>query len=104
MGRNQPRSFAKGVGAVAAPAVIAGGGHHGRPDGIQFYIALALEKVAVGINQAGPIAAFPQCAGAAMATVEVADVTSPERLHHQADALWAGGCSEKMDMVGHKHP
>lgn len=27
MGRNQSRSFAKGVGAVAAPSVVAGGGY-----------------------------------------------------------------------------
>lgn len=102
MGRNKSRIFAKSVGSVAAP--VPGCGHYGSSDGVQFYIALTLERVAIGVNQTGPIATFPQCAGAPMAIIEVMGVGPSERLHHQTDAVRAGGCSEEMDMIGHEHP
>lgn len=76
---------------------------HAGTDGIEFDIAVAVQHIAFAVNQAGLVAAFPQCSGAPVASVELADVASSKFLHEAGDCpdLWR--CGQQVDMIVHQH-
>lgn len=75
---------------------------HTRADGIEVDVAEAAQHVAFAVDQAGLVAAFPQCSGALVTGIELADVAASELLHearHRAD-LWRR--DQQVHMVVHQ--
>lgn len=91
------------VGGATGPAPGRGVVDQPGADGVEFDVAVTGEHVLLAIDQAGLVAAFPECAAAAMAGVEQADVLTPELLHHPADVarLWRRG--QQVDVVVHQY-
>ena len=76
---------------------------HAGADGIELDIAVAVQHIAFAVDQAGLVAAFPQCSCALMTGVELADVIASEFLHEASDCtdLWRRG--QQVNMVVHQH-
>jgi hypothetical protein len=68
--------------AVARPTVLGAIFGQVGSDGIELDIAVAGERIVVGMDQCGLEASFPQSPGAPLASVEAADVAVAHRLHH----------------------
>lgn len=64
---------------------------------------MAVQHIAFTVDQAGLVAAFPQCSGAPMASIELADVAASELLHEASNCpyLWRRG--QQVDMIVHEH-
>ena len=102
MGRDDRVGLAEGVAAVAGPAELARVGDHVGAHGVEFDVALAGEKIVLGLDGAGLVTAFPEGAAALVVAVDVLDVASAERLHELGGAFGGLRCDEQMDMVGHE--
>ena len=68
----------EGVAGVARPAVVTRVGGHAGANGVEFDVAIAVQKVGFPIDGCGLVAAFPQRAGAAIAVVDVAHVAASQ--------------------------
>ena len=68
------------VGA-ARPRVAVGIICHSRADGVEFDIAVTVQDVTFAVDEAGFVAAFPQCSGTTVASIELTDVAASELLH-----------------------
>lgn len=88
---------------MARPSVVAGLGHHAGPRGIEFDIAIAGEQVSIAVDQCGLEPAFPKRAGAPIASVEGADVTASDGLHHARRTTRCIRCEQQVDVVGHQY-
>jgi len=66
---------------------------HAGTNGIEIDIAMAVQHIAFAVDQAGLVAPFPQCPGAPMTGVELADVAASKLLHEASDRtdLWRRG-------------
>jgi hypothetical protein len=97
------RGLPQRVVVVTRPRVVGGAVGHLCSDGIELDVAVARQQIAVGVDQRGLEALFPQRTGARVACVEAADVAAADGLHHARDA--AGGClgGEKVDVICHQH-
>lgn len=102
MRRDEPVRLAEGVAAVAGPAVLAGVGDHVGAHGVEFDVALAGEKIVLGLDGTGLVAAFPEGAAALVVAVDVLDVAPAERLHEAGGPVGGAGRDEQMDVVGHE--
>lgn len=90
-------------GTVARPTVVARVGDHGRAQGIEFDVAVAVHQVVAAVHDAGFVAPFPECAGTVVGLIDVADVPSPERLQGPRDGACALRGEEQVHVVRHQH-
>lgn len=76
---------------------------HAGTDGIEVDVAVAVQYIALTVDQTGLVAALPQCPGTPVTGVELADVAASELLHETRDCtdLWRG--SQQVNMVIHQY-
>lgn len=74
-----------------------------RPHGIEFDVAVTAKQIALAIDQTRFVPALPQRAGATIAIIDIAHVTSPQRLHHPSDLPAGPRCHKQVHMIGHQH-
>lgn len=98
----QPAAISPGVVPITRPVVFLGSAHHLRPHGVEFNVAHAGEQVAIGLNEAGAMAPFPESAGAAVFLVDVLRVATAHDLHRIRHRGVVARCDEKVDMIGHE--
>lgn len=93
----------EGVGCMAGPRVVGRIGAHARANRVELDIAVAAQQVGVAIDEGGFVAAFPERARAAVAIVDVANVTPPQRLHEAGDLATALRGHQQVHVVGHQY-
>jgi len=89
--------------AVTRPSVLARRGHHLGTDRVQFDVARTGQEVVVAVDQGGPVAAFPERAGAVVGGVEILHVPPTHGLQDLGETLRLLRRHEQMEMVGHQH-
>ena len=91
------------VASEARPPIGARIIHDPGPDGVHLDVSTALQEVALRVDDPRAIAAFPQRARAPVPPVEMADVRSPQRLHHACRRGRVRGGDEQMRVIRHEH-
>ena len=91
------------VVARAGPAVSGRIDSDSRTYRVQLDVAHARQQPAVGLDQAGAEAAFPQRAAALVALVEPPHVIAPQRLHHAAQPLGHRGRGQQVHVIVHQY-
>lgn len=76
---------------------------HAGAQRVEFDIAVAMQHVAFGVDQAGFVAAFPQCSGTPVTRVELTHIATPEFLHMASDRSDFWWRSQRMDVVIHQY-
>ena len=76
--------------------------HHPRADGVQLDVPVAMEKVVVRGDQGRLVAPFPQGPGSLVSTIEVGNISAPQRLHGFGKGTRVGARDEKMQVISHQ--
>lgn len=103
MGQPVARAQAE-VALAGGPGVVGRVVSDCRAYRVELDVAQALQQVVVVGYQAGLVAAFPQCAGAAMPCIEQGYVVAAKTLHQCAcrARVWRG--EQQVHVVVHQHP
>ena len=94
MGRMESRPHSVSMASITGPLVIAGIGHNASLYRVQLDVALAFQKVAFGIDQAGFEPALPHSAGPFILVVEVLRIALTQRFHKRRQRLVGPGCHQ----------
>lgn len=90
------------VRVCARPAVSLRRIDHRRANRVQFDVPVQRQQIAFGVDQARSEAAFPQRAGAMMATVERRHVALVEQSHRRREVVGVCGGDQQMDVIAHE--
>lgn len=77
MGSDQAIIQAECIGVITRPWVIVRCNNHGGADGIEFDIAVASQKIALAVHEAGLVATFPESSSTSVGAIEIGNVSPP---------------------------
>ncbi len=75
---------------------------HSSPDGVEFNVAHAGQKISLAINQGCFVPTFPQRTGTPVSLIHVSHVGPPQVLHEMSHAMLRHGRDEQVNVIGHQ--
>lgn len=103
MGRENGVRVLTAVIGAARPWVAGRITGHSGADRIKVDMALTVQCMAFAVDQAGLATALPQCSGAPVAGIELADVAASRFLHGAGDRPDFRRRGQQVDLVVHQH-
>jgi hypothetical protein len=94
--------LAESVMGKARPFIVSGIGDECGAHGVQLDVALALEEMAIGHDDARVVPPLPERPGACALSVDVHRVPARDPLHHPGNAVRPQLCRKEVDVVRHQ--
>ena len=101
--RNNRRSLALRIRAIAGPGIICWMIDHTRSDRVQFNIPVTTENIGFLVRQAGFVTSFPKVAAALVGPINVLNMSLSQVFHQFPWPIGAVRSDQKMHVIGHQY-